>query len=137
MALDLVLLTGVDIEPGASIGQHDLGARQCPSSRHNPTPNIEVTIVAISEFQAETKHKIRAYVLNNLAPRGVQDVGDDQSLVESGVADSLGIFQMVAFLEETFGIAIGDHEIVQSNFETIEAVTNFVVRKHGGTHAAA
>ncbi len=79
--------------------------------------------------EAQARQRIRNYVLESLAPRGIESLEDDGSLLESGVADSLGVFQVIAFLEEEFGISIGDHEIVQRNFESIDAITAFVTRK--------
>ena len=44
---------------------------------------------------------IREFVLERLAPAtGRTELADDEDLIDSGVLDSLGIFQLVAFLEE-------------------------------------
>ena len=73
---------------------------------------------------------VRDFVVGTLAPaRGLTAVGDDESLVESGVVDSLGIFQLIAFLEETFGVRIGDEDITPENFGTIEAIERLVHSK--------
>ena len=72
---------------------------------------------------------IRGFVLAQLETRGVSQVEDDTSLLESGVADSLGIFQLVAFLEQAFRIHVGDHEISHDNFGSIDALVRFVDSK--------
>jgi acyl carrier protein len=70
---------------------------------------------------------IRAFVRDTLAPaRGLTEVPDGLSLVDSGIVDSLGIFQLIAFLEDTFAIRVGDEEITPENFETIEAIERLV-----------
>ena len=85
----------------------------------------------MAEWADGVREKVRHYVLERLDTRGIAHVDDDTSLVETGIADSLGIFQLVAFLEEAFGISVGDHEIAISNFGSIDAVVRFVNWKRG------
>jgi acyl carrier protein len=75
------------------------------------------------------KDQIREFVREAAQRKGVSEVTDDQSLVESGVIDSLGIFRLVAFLEESFRVRIGDEEIVGENFESIAGIERFVLNK--------
>lgn len=77
------------------------------------------------------RERIHQYVLKVLAPRGTVHVHDDESLLEHGVTDSLGIFQLVAFLEQEFQIAIDDEDFLQTNFESIAAVLRYLQEKHG------
>lgn len=67
-------------------------------------------------------------------------VGADESLLDSGLLDSAGIFQLVAFLEDRFGLTIADEDVVPDNFDTINAVVSFVDAKletRGGTGDAS
>ena len=75
------------------------------------------------------RSQLRAFVLQQLESRGVADIRNDASLADAGIIDSLGIFQLIAFLENTFRIHISDHEIALSNFETIDATVGFVAAK--------
>lgn len=52
----------------------------------------------------------------------------DESLLDRGVIDSVGLISLVAFLEQEAGVRIPDDEIVPENFETIEAMETFVQR---------
>lgn len=54
----------------------------------------------------------------------------DQSLVSSGVIDSLAILRLISFLEEKFGIVVEDDEVVPENFETINVIKAFVEAKN-------
>jgi acyl carrier protein len=56
-------------------------------------------------------------------------VGDDESLLETGILDSTGVLEVVAFLETQFGIALADGEIVPENLETIARMSVFVERR--------
>ena len=75
------------------------------------------------------KTQIRQFVLENAQSKGVTTVSDTDSLTEIGVVDSLGIFRLVSFLEDSFGVRISDEEIVHDNFQTISDIERFVSTK--------
>ena len=76
------------------------------------------------------KDQIRQFVSEELAPaKGVTLVSDDQSLIDNGVVDSLGIFRLVTFLEENFGVKIGDEEISADNLASVDMIEQLVLRK--------
>src|ERR1700685_378529 len=78
----------------------------------------------------DVKTKIREFILSNLAERrGVTSVGDDDSLVETGVVDSLGIFLIVTFLEENLQVRVADDEITPENFRTLDVISKMVESK--------
>ena len=53
----------------------------------------------------------------------------DDSLIKSGIVDSLGILRLIAFMEENFSVLVDDTEVVPENFETINAMKSLVQRK--------
>jgi acyl carrier protein len=74
--------------------------------------------------------ELRAFIINELKFQGsAVDLGGDLQLIEEEVIDSLGIMEIVAFLEERFGIEILDEEIVLTNFGTLDAMTRLVDSK--------
>lgn len=77
------------------------------------------------------KEKVRAFVLEYAAGKGLTEVKDDQPLLTSDIIDSLGSFRMIAFLEETFPLTIEDTDMVPENFQTLNDVESFVARKLG------
>jgi acyl carrier protein len=79
----------------------------------------------------DPKVLIRQFVMENAQGRGITELGDSDSLIESGIVDSLGIFRLVSFLEETFGVKVGDDEIVNENFQTINDIERFLATKQG------
>jgi len=84
----------------------------------------------------QLKGSIRRFVLENLAlGKDVGTIEDDASLTENGVIDSLGIFQLVSFLESSYGIRVGDEEIVLENFQTIDTIEQFLKEKLTGKGA--
>ena len=60
-----------------------------------------------------TAHDIRAFVIANfLFGQNGPDLTDDKSFLDNGIIDSTGVLELVAFLEEKFGISVGDRELM-------------------------
>ena len=57
------------------------------------------------------------------------DLANDASFLESGIVDSTGILELVAFLEETYHITIEDDDLVPSNLDSLNNVVSFVTKK--------
>ena len=76
-----------------------------------------------------TKDQIRQWVMETAERKGVEVAGDDDSLTMNGVIDSLAIFRLVSFLEDTFGVRIADEEIVNENFRSINEIDRLVTSK--------
>ena len=58
-------------------------------------------------------------------------LGGDESLLQKGLIDSTGILEVVHFIEEKFGIAMEDDELIPDNLDSILAITQYVMRKQG------
>ena len=56
----------------------------------------------------------------------------DQPLLDSagGVIDSMSLWPLIVFVEERFGIKVEDTDIMQENFQTLQALTKFIESKH-------
>ena len=57
------------------------------------------------------------------------DLGDGDSLLDTGTMDSTGVLELIAFLEKRWSIAVGDREIHPDNLDSITKITAFVERK--------
>lgn len=53
----------------------------------------------------------------------------NDSFLEKGIVDSMNVMEIVAFVEDTFGVTIKDSDIVPSNFDSIANITKFVESK--------
>jgi len=82
----------------------------------------------------ETNAKIREYIAKNLL---FSDNGfaydDDDSFLEEGIVDSLGIMELVMFVEETFKVTIEDHEITPDNFDSVNRLAQYIQSKQAVT----
>jgi acyl carrier protein len=57
------------------------------------------------------------------------ELSDDLPLIENRVIDSMLLLRMVAWLEEEYGITIGDADVVPSNFGSIERISQLIATK--------
>ncbi len=74
-----------------------------------------------------TEDKIRTFIIDELGWEGdPRELSPDASLIERHVIDSLGIVQMLSFLESEFGVRVPDEEVVPDNFESISRLTQLV-----------
>jgi acyl carrier protein len=66
---------------------------------------------------------------NFLARKGKIDISNEETLLDTGLVDSTGIFELMSFVERTFGIEVDDIEIVPENFESISSLAAFIRSK--------
>ena len=80
----------------------------------------------VETFAAE----IKAFIVANFL-FGEESAGfaDDQSFLESGIIDSTGLLELVSFVEQKYGISIGDREMVPENLDSLHNVSQLVARK--------
>ena len=74
--------------------------------------------------------QVRAYIQENFLyamPNLV--LQDEDHLMKKGVIDSIGVAELLAFLEEEFGITVADTEITEHNLGSLSAIAAFVERK--------
>jgi acyl carrier protein len=73
--------------------------------------------------------QIRGFIIERFPLADKNNFGNKTDLLESGIIDSLGILDMVEFVEKKFGILLTDDELVPENFQTVEHLAEFLARK--------
>lgn len=93
---------------------------------------------SLAKAAAEQRKKVtihdsvRTYIVNELRVRVSEtELRDDFPLLDKEVLDSMGIFQVVAFLEDEYGIEVDDTDLVPENFETIDSIARLVETRLG------
>ena len=77
----------------------------------------------------------RAEIIKNFIIRDIVtdaqkvNLSYEDSLIEAGVIDSLGIMKMLAFLGDEFQVTIEDEDVIPENFETINAISSYIEKK--------
>jgi len=77
------------------------------------------------------EQRVYAFLLEKFPLARKIGIGRDTALLERGILDSLGILDVVSFLEGEFSMVITDEELVPENFQTLGTLTEFVVKKTG------
>ncbi len=79
---------------------------------------------------------LRQYLLDNLLfGRSDVSVEGDTSFLESGLIDSTGVLELVAFLEEKFHIKVEDEDLIPANLDSVNALIRFVEGKTTTSHS--
>ncbi|MFA7061383.1 MAG: acyl carrier protein [Pedobacter sp.] len=73
--------------------------------------------------------QIKAFIIENfLFNAEGSSLGDDESFLESGIVDSTGILEVVAWIEETFDIRVPDTDLLPENFDTVQRLAAYMRR---------
>ena len=54
---------------------------------------------------------------------------DDVSFLEEGIIDSVGIMELVTFVEDNFGFSVDDEDLIPDNFDSVEKLSNYIKRR--------
>ncbi len=57
------------------------------------------------------------------------EFSDDDSFLDEGIVDSMGVLEIIMFLEETFGFSVEDEEIKPENFDSVNNLYSYIQRK--------
>lgn len=79
-----------------------------------------------SETKNNAAETIREFVLQRFPLAREVNPGDEDSLLDAGIVDSLGILDLVTFLEESFGVTAQDDDLNPENFDSIATLVRFV-----------
>ena len=80
--------------------------------------------------------RILNFIVDKFPLARKKPIAVEDDLLESGIIDSLGILDLVSFLEQEFGIAVADDELVPDHFQSVIHLTRFVEHKVNGAAAS-
>jgi acyl carrier protein len=63
-------------------------------------------------------------------------LADDVSLLDSGILDSLSLLRLVIFLEQRFGITMGDADMLPENFASVNTICAYLRARQPATQEA-
>jgi methoxymalonate biosynthesis acyl carrier protein len=76
--------------------------------------------------EGDVRATVRRFLLRSI---NIPDVRDDDDLFESGIVNSLFAVQLTTFIEKTFRIDITADDLDIQNFKSLNAATDFVLRR--------
>ena len=78
----------------------------------------------------DVERMIRTYVAENMLFSGNgYPYPDSASFLEEGIVDSMGIMELVMFVEENFQVAVEDEELVPDNFDSVSNLAAYIRAK--------
>ena len=76
----------------------------------------------------EIKNEIKQFILK--ASYVSEDMLNNETLIfTQGIMDSMGFMSLVSYLDDNFSIRVKDTELIEANFESIDAIGNFIERR--------
>ena len=78
------------------------------------------------------RRQIHEYVVANIL-FGDDAIDDAASLIGQGVLDSMGVLEMVLFVEEQMGVPVPDNEVLPEHFDSVNALAAFVMDKRAAS----
>ena len=78
----------------------------------------------------ETREEIKNYIAETfLFSDDGFNMSDDVSFLDEGIIDSMGVLELIMFVEETFGISVEDDDIKPENFDSVNKLYEYIHRK--------
>ena len=79
------------------------------------------------------EEKVREFVKENFLIFD-EDINlkDDDSFFDTGIVDSIGVQELVAFIENNFSFQVEDEEFVPNNLDSVAKVCRFIRKKRNG-----
>lgn len=78
----------------------------------------------------DVRDKVRDYIIENFLFGDTTPLTSDTlSLLDEGIIDSVGVMELVAFLEQDFSVSVDDDDLVPENLDSVANLVAFVGRK--------
>jgi acyl carrier protein len=74
-------------------------------------------------------HTVRQFITGHFSRARTRTLADDDPLLESGIVDSLGVLDIVSFIESDLGVIVADEDLVRENFGTIGRIAAYIETK--------
>jgi acyl carrier protein len=84
----------------------------------------------------QLESEIRKFIAENmLFSADGFNYGDNDSLLEAGIVDSIGVMELVSFVDKTYKITVPPEDISPDNFDSINRLANYIRLKQGAGRA--
>ncbi len=82
-----------------------------------------------NQQEVTTRDQVREFLFEKFPACKQNGLKDQDSLIETGIVDSMGMLELVVFVESDFEVEVQDMDLVPENFESVEALSKFVESK--------
>ena len=78
----------------------------------------------------QIEQELRQFVVDNfLFGEGEEQLSNEDSFLEKGLIDSMGILNLVNYVQEKFAVTVADEELIPENWDSVRRVAEFVENK--------
>ena len=70
--------------------------------------------------------EIREFLYEDHLSEEFENLTDDDSLLETGIIDSVKMLDLIEFIEKTFTFTVDEDDMVPENFDTINSLTEYI-----------
>jgi len=74
------------------------------------------------------KKQVHQFISDN-SFSNADEISDNTLIFKEGYLDSMGFITLITFLEDTFEVKTDDRDFIEENFESIDAICNYVQQK--------
>jgi acyl carrier protein len=82
----------------------------------------------MTKNSSQIKEKVKSYI-HQAVHVDKEKIRDNSLIFKEGYFDSMGFILLITFIEEEFGIQTSDDDLIEENFESIDAITDFINQK--------
>jgi acyl carrier protein len=77
--------------------------------------------------EKDAEDKLVAFICDNFMVEA-NEFSFEESLVDQGVIDSIGLIEIAAFMEREFGMVVLEDDMNRDNFGSVKKMVAFIVR---------
>lgn len=83
-----------------------------------------------SADSASINLQVRQFLADNfILDDGGAGLDADESLTQAGVLDSMGVLELIMFVEERFGVSVPDEDTLPENLDSVARIVAYVSRR--------
>jgi acyl carrier protein len=75
------------------------------------------------------ENTIREFLRDYLYLADVDSLSGDDSFLEKGIVDSMGIIHLIEFVEQRYAIQVKDQDLVTDNWDSIDRMSRYIREK--------
>ncbi|MFQ5559900.1 MAG: phosphopantetheine-binding protein [Nitrospinota bacterium] len=78
------------------------------------------------------QEEIKTFLREKKFIKEEEEIGSEDSLLEQGVIDSVGIQEIVSFMEKKYSISVDEDDLMPDNFDTLNDMERYIQEKLNG-----
>jgi len=83
------------------------------------------------DIQAVSKQKIHVQLIEFLCRQFMvdeEDINLDESLVDTGIIDSMGLIEIASYIEKSYSFKVTEEMMNRANFGSVFKIVDFITR---------